>query len=797
MWQWNPYAPWAALTVLTCGALAWWVAKRSRSQAGRDFVFVAGALMIEGLGVVIDLSAASLEGKQVGVFLQYCGFTLVPTAALRSALTNTGRRWMSWRVFWLCMLPGIALVLGLLTNELHHAVELVSELSPRDGFVMRRSVAGWAFWAFVAWAYLQVLGVAIVYGFEVLNGSPLGRRHAVLLLVGTLVPWGTNVIFLLGWSPDPALDLTVFGYTVTAVLWAIAVTRGKMTDLVPAARNLVFDRLVDPVVVIDSQGRFLDGNAAFSKLADEALAELPGHQLSAFGLADALTSDELQRGARTFAVSRTSMPEGAQVLVLRDVTERAAAEAAQRRAAQEAAALARARTDFLARMSHEVRTPLYGILGATELALDRPLDERARELLKAVQRSGTALVGVVDEILDFSRLDAREVRAEVLDVDLLQLVDDLLTVFNGLARGRGLVLRAEVNAETRWVRTDGQRLRQVLTNLLSNALKFTDTGEVVIGVDLKRSEQRCDVRLWVRDTGCGIAPEAQARIFEAFAQADDTVSRRYGGTGLGLSIARGLVEALGGELVLHSVPGQGSTFTMRFTPEEGHAPKPEALRTGGQRDGTVLVVDDHLVGRTISRAMLEREGCRVDVASSGEEALAMIQPGRYALVFLDVRMPDLDGPEVLTRLRASGIDTPVVWLTADVLGAFPGSSDAQGVLPKPFRAEALRAVLDRFVTLTPVVERPLFPEVTEAFAESSANELAALEKAIAAHDAGEIARLLHELKGSSGFVGATGVAALCGTGENPSMLLPKLHEARSQDLQRLRAAVTSGPEAKA
>ncbi|MGV3622967.1 MAG: histidine kinase N-terminal 7TM domain-containing protein [Archangium sp.] len=793
MWQWNPYAPWAAVTVLACGAMAWWVWRRSSSKASLDFVLVAGALMVEGSGLLLDLCAANLPLKQVGLFIQFVGFIFVPTTALRFALTNTGRSWMTWRVFWLLMTPGLALLVAFLTNDVHHTVDVSTELSPRDGFVMRNSVAGSAFWLFVAWAYLQVLLVAIIYGFETLYGSPLGRRHAVLLLLGTLIPWVTNVIFLKGWAPDPALDLTVFGYTATAILWAIAITRARMTELVPAARNLVFDRLVDPVVVLDQHGRFLDGNAAFAKLADEALEELPGHTLAAFGLGDALTADEFVRNGRVYSVGRSTLADGMEALVFRDVTERAEAEATQRRAALEAAALAKARTDFLARMSHEVRTPLYGILGAAELALDRPLDERARELLKAVQRSGSALVNVVDEILDFSKLDARQVRASIADFDLLQLVDDLLTIFLGVARGRNVELRAEVNAEARWIRSDSLRLRQVLTNLLSNALKFTEAGEVVLVVDVKRvGDGRCTVTIAVRDTGCGIAPDAQARIFEAFAQADDSVARKYGGTGLGLSIARGLVEALGGQLSLRSEVGKGSTFTLQLALEEGHAPRPEARRGSGTRAGTVLVVDDHLVGRTISRAMLEREGCSVELASSGEEAIAMVQPGRYALVFLDVRMPDIDGPEVFRRIRASGVDTPVVWLTADVLGSFPGASDAQGVLPKPFQAEALRAILDRFVKLTPAAESPLFPEVTEAFAESSERELNAISVALSRNDGNEIARLLHELKGSAGFAGATEVAAICSTGEDVGVMLPRLREARERELHRLRAAGAPG-----
>lgn len=357
-WQWNPYVPWMLAATLTFVAVGGWVWARSRSKAAREFVVITACLTLQGLGLVVDLSGATLETKTLGLTLQYAGFCFVPSAALRFGLTNTGRRWMSPLVYGLFNLPGVLLLVGWLTNDLHHFVSLGDTLVPRDGFVMRVGAPGWAFWAFVLVAYAQVGALTIIYGFEVLYGSPLGRRQAVLLLLGTLCPWLSNMVFLSGRSPDPALDLTVFGYVGTTVLWAIALTRGRMIELVPAARNLVFERLIDAVVVLDEASLVLDGNAAFAALVGVSLDALPGQTLPALGLGAALTSPEFTRGPHTFSVGRTALPDGGQVLLLRDVTERAAALAAQEQAAREAAALAEARTAFLARMSHEVRTPL-------------------------------------------------------------------------------------------------------------------------------------------------------------------------------------------------------------------------------------------------------------------------------------------------------------------------------------------------------------------------------------------------------------------------------------------------------
>ncbi len=830
MWQWNPFAPFVALTTLTTLWTAWWVWRRPPVTGSREFVAVALCVGVHGLGTTWDLSAATLELKNVGLFFIYVGFLFTPTCALRFALAFTGRARLTGQRWWLLNVPALVVLALFLTNRFHHLAELSTELSPRDGFVMRHAVGGPAFWAYAAFAYLLVALCSVLYVLEMVHGGVLRRRQAVLLFAGTLAPWAGNVIYLAGLAPDPSLDLTPFAYGLTSLLWAVALTRGHMLELVPVARNRVFEMLSDAVLVVDGKGRVLDANAAMATLLSRPLSTLPGLTVAQLGLP---TDGELVRDGKTFSIGRSEVTgNGAtgEVLLFRDVS-------AQRRAIDEAAALAQARADFLARMSHEVRTPLFGLLGATELAMDGAMDARARELLEVARRSGAALAGVVDEILEFERLGSEHARAERLDVDLPGLCDDLLTLFAGRAQERGLTLRVELDAPLPYVRTDGPRLRQVLSNLLSNALKFTARGEVVLGVTTRELGAQVAVTLAVRDTGPGIAPEAKARVFEPFAQADETISRRYGGTGLGLSIVRELVQLLGGGLSLDSELGRGSTFTVQLTCEPGHAPTraPEAPR--GRYRGTVLVVDDHPVGGAITRAMLEREGCTVELAPTGEAALERARADDFAVIFLDVRLPDLSGTTVLERLREAAVTTPVVWLTADVHA--PGAA-AQGLLHKPFSRQQLCAVLERTLppraddedrappereqsrasadppgapdaprrrsSHVPVVATASaapstdardasiraaghFPVVTAAFAESSAAELTALEAAARAGDRSTVARLVHDLRGSAGLVGATEVAASCATvlaGAEVLPLLPALHQARARDLERLR-----------
>jgi signal transduction histidine kinase/CheY-like chemotaxis protein len=785
MWQLNPYAPFVALAACLSLAIGAWVRARGRSPVTQALLFLIACLIVDAVGLVWDLSAATMPLKRVGVFLQYVGFSFLPFGGLNFALTWSGRDWFRGPVRWLVAAPGALLVLGWLTNDFHHAVEVSNELSARDGFVMRATTAGWGFWAFILYGYICVLIAAVIYFLGLISGSALSKSQARLLLGGTFIPWLANFVFISGYAPDPALDVSVFGHVGMVASWAIALVRGQMLELIPAARNLVFEKLGDPVLVLDGSGRVLDSNEAFRSLV-KVKDDITGRSLQSLGLG-ALEGTEWLHGGRTYAVghSRVTLHRGAaagEVLSLRDVTERVAAEL-------EASRLARARADFLARMSHEVRTPLYGVLGSTELALEHELPDDVRGLLEAVQRSGNALVEIVDEVLDFSSVDAGRMQAELRAVDLSALVDDLKTVFEGSARVRGNSLAVDRAPGPYVVRTDASRLRQVMSNLVSNAIKFTEKGAVTIALKVTPREglQRA-IELSVRDTGIGIPAEVHEQIFEPFAQADASISRRYGGSGLGLAIARRMVLLIGGQMRLSSTPGHGSVFTVELLADATEAPEAAAESSRAKsREGQVMVVDDHQVSRQLSRALLEREGCHVHTVSSGEEAIADAVEHRYALILLDVRMPDLEGPEVLTRLRAAGVETPVVWLTADAVDVERLAGRAQGILRKPFRTEELREVLDRFVVRSLPVPSRADDGVAEAFSETSGRELEAVARALEVREHEQVRSLLHGLQGSAALIGAHELAELCTLPvEEIEAALPRLHEARARALGRLR-----------
>ncbi len=787
-WQWNPFGV-AALVgfsvVLAMMAVVLW--RRERPQASGEFLWVGACIAVTSLGMTVDLFGADAFTKRVGLSLNYLGFIFLPQMVLRFSLVLTGRERLltTWR--WWALLAPSALALCLyVTNPWHHLMERSSELVARPGFVMRHAVAGPGFWAWALYAYVLLALSSLVYLREAMLGSFLGRRLTWVFFLGTLPPWAANTLFLAGASPDPDLDLTLFGHVATMVTWTVAVTRGRFLDLSPVAREVVFETLPDPVVVIDARGRVVDVNPAMARLLSRRVEVLVGGPLAETSIAAAAESHEVRLGDRVFSVARSNLQtRGArgEVLLLRDVTTQARAEEAERSAAAEARALARARADFLARVSHEVRTPLHGVMGALELGLDEALSPRARQLLESALRSADGMLEVVNEVLDHARLESGVVGLDADDFEPGAIARDVVALFEARASQKGLSLTVEA-PEAGHVRGDAGKLRQVALNLVGNAVKFTAAGGVVVRVDVRGQR----LRLEVEDSGPGIPASARARLFQPFEQ----LGSRAGGTGLGLSIVRRLVEAMGGSVVVDDAPTGGARFVVDVPVAPTLGPAPRAVMDETARfEGVVLVVDDHPLGRQLSARLLAREGCTVRTAASGLEAIDEVRRAPPDLVLLDVRLPDLDGPQTLARLRSEGFSNAVVWLTADV--ARPSeleAAPAQGLLPKPFRRPELRAVLSAHlrVAATPAsastVPEPDDADVLKLFEQTSLDEIERFSVAELTDGRGA----LHDLHGSAALVGATALVAACRevADSGPSgAARDRLLAARAADLERL------------
>ncbi len=370
-------------------------------------------------------------------------------------------------------------------------------------------------------------------------------------------------------------------------------------------------------------------------------------------------------------------------------------------AREEAERAGRARGVFLATMSHEIRTPMNGVLGFSELLLsDDSLAPAHREQVQIIHDSARGLLILLNDILDLSRLEASQVELEAAPLDLAGLVSQTLQIFSVQSSRNAVVLSVGYHAGTpRVVTGDAARIRQVLVNLIGNAVKFTRDG--IVRVSVRRTSP---IRIEVIDTGIGIAPEEQERIFGQFSQANASVSRRFGGTGLGLAICRRLVEAMGGEIgvISQTEPPSGSTFwlTLPLTASTLPAASAPDTRPLLRLDWPILVVDDHPINRRLVRHMLENQGIAVVLAESGEEALERVSEQRFAAVLMDCMMPGLDGMETTRRMRALGHTLPIIALTASAMAEDQRRCLESGMsdhVAKPIDTTTLLGVLGRYL----------------------------------------------------------------------------------------------------
>jgi CheY-like chemotaxis protein/nitrogen-specific signal transduction histidine kinase len=390
------------------------------------------------------------------------------------------------------------------------------------------------------------------------------------------------------------------------------------------------------------------------------------------------------------------------VITYRDVSEQHAAAEATRRARELAERAASLKAEFLANMSHEIRTPMNGIVGLTHLVQKTPLTPVQKDYMEKIASCSSHLLGMLNQILDLSKIEAGEVALEHVPLDVRATLDKARDVVALKAAEKGLRLEMDVAPDIpASLVGDPLRLSQILINYLSNAVKFTDAGHVRLrAAACAQDERHCVVRFEVEDSGIGLTEEQGRRLFHSFQQADASTSRRFGGTGLGLAISRKLAELMGGEVGLTSRPGEGSTFWFTARLARAEAAHPVAADQGLEAaapdlsGARVLLVEDNDVNQIIACEILAEAGVEVDVASDGREGVRMALARDYDLVLMDMQMPVMDGVAATAAIRRERARAalPIIALTANATAADRDNCLAAGMdgyLAKPFDPAAL------------------------------------------------------------------------------------------------------------
>jgi signal transduction histidine kinase/CheY-like chemotaxis protein/HPt (histidine-containing phosphotransfer) domain-containing protein len=719
-----PLDPYPALMLL-CAILSLFLCTRiwygTKKSLARGVALYLGAVFLLSLFKFAEFVFASSDAKFGALKMQWLGVAFLPCSffIIAMAFRNKPLKGLASAA---AFLPGIVAVALVWTNQLH-LLFWRGDLRFLPPFERERAPG---YWIFSAYALVQIGAAFAIMIAAVLRARGLTRRWMRRLIGILLLPTASNVVYVLFGGSDPMSDPTPVIFALSGLLMAWTLKGFDIFEAIPYAKTVLLESIDSPIVVVDSEGLVIGANEESGRISPD------GKPLEGKSIAEIVPdlSGGMEVGGKIiwpnrgidylvscYETKRTRSHWKSRIFLFRDITDLVKTRRDLEKARLRAEEANAAKSAFIATVSHEIRNPLNSIIGLVDLNLQgSSLPRELREDLEVVQSSGNVILGLVNDLLDLSKIEAGRMELEAADFDLQEKVVSVVRAFRPAAEKKGISLDVDIEDGTpRYVCGDALRFGQILMNLVSNAIKFTKDGAVSVTIaPLEGADPRDEgdgrslcVSAVVRDTGIGITPEGLPLLFREFSQADSSISRRFGGTGLGLSICKRLVDLFGGKIEVASTPGEGSvfSFTARFAPatalEAAAVPAVPAAPVGAE-GFRVLVVEDDLVNAAVARRYLERLGYQTLIARTGAEAVALVAREAPGLVLLDLGLPDMDGFEACRRMRETAAqrsgETIIAAMTARVDAGIRADCASAGMydcLSKPVDPIGLEKLLDR------------------------------------------------------------------------------------------------------
>lgn len=632
---------------------------------------------------------------------EYCGKCFANFIALTFVLSYYRIKWPRKLILTLFGI-NLAMFMVIMTCDYHSLYYTSYEVAATgNGNILILGKAP-IYYLYMAFCMIEM----ILYLYVCINPAYQQVRKATraiqgLLIMAGIVPFVMLIVYLSGITGG--FDTTPLGILFSVIFLFAAVNRYGLFDTVQNAKETVIESMDEGIIVSDNQMKFLYANPAACELFPEMKL---GEGIISESEIQAIYEQSgtvIELNDKSYEIRTSEIRDEVKVrgymLSVIDVTEMTAQANMMRELKEKAENASHVKSAFLANMSHEIRTPMNAILGMTEIALRGELERAQREAIEQIKSASMTLITIINDILDFSKMESGKMEIVEADYDLMTLVQDVYHIISGKVEEKNLKLEIEIDPTMpKELHGDEIRLKQVLINLVNNAVKFTEQGSIHLTIGYDQREEDILFKASVKDTGIGIKPDDLERIFNSFEQSDTFRNRKKEGSGLGLAISRQLLILMGGEIHVESVYRQGSHFYFEVPQRVANAEpcgelnmekrEPRAVETAEYESfraprAKVLIVDDNLVNRKVAAGLMKPFAMQIDTAKSGEEAIEMVKQKEYHLIFMDHMMPDMDGVEATHVIREMEGEyyrkVPIIALTANAISGVKEMFLAEGM----------------------------------------------------------------------------------------------------------------------